>query len=242
MSADSQPGLQCPGSLIALRKVCRIVARFTDDREFTFGLVKHVPQLADAGDAVSAQLCKHLAFGQAAQPQLVIAKSAVVNEDPDPVVMMEPIRLYRAMREPLPDTLLPIELGTARVRRTGPDVTLVAWGAVVPAALEAAEQVATEGIEVEVVDPRTLKPLDWQTLTASVEKTGRLVVAHEAPQTGGPGGELVAGLVERCFYALRSPPRRVAGADVVYPPQLLEDEYLPDAARIAVALRESMEG
>ena len=86
MSADSQPGLQCPGSLIALRKVCRIVARFTDDREFTFGLVKHVPQLADAGDAVSAQLCKHLAFGQAAQPQLVIAKSAVVNEDPDPVV------------------------------------------------------------------------------------------------------------------------------------------------------------
>lgn len=162
-------------------------------------------------------------------------------EDGDPVVMMEPIRLYRAMREPLPDTLLPIELGTARVRRTGQDVTLVAWGAVVPAALEAAEQVATEGIEVEVVDPRTLKPLDWQTLTASVEKTGRLVVAHEAPQTGGPGGELVAGLVERCFYALRSPPRRVAGADVVYPPQLLEDEYLPDAARIAVALRESME-
>jgi len=162
-------------------------------------------------------------------------------EDGDPVVMMEPIRLYRAQREPLPDVLRPIELGTARVRRTGDDVTLVTWGAVVPAALEAAEQVATEGIEVEVVDPRTLKPLDWETLGASVEKTGRLIVAHEAPQTGGPGGELVAGLVERCFYALRSPPRRVAGADVVYPPQLLEDEYLPDAARIAAAIRASME-
>jgi pyruvate dehydrogenase E1 component beta subunit len=162
-------------------------------------------------------------------------------EDADPVVMMEPIRLYRAARETLPDTLAPVKLGTARVRRAGNDVTLVAWGAVVPAALEAAEQVVAEGIEVEVIDPRTLSPLDWETLGGSVDKTGRLVVAHEAPQTGGPGGEVVAGLVERCFYALRSPPRRVAGADVVYPPQLLEDAYLPDASRIAAALRASMD-
>jgi pyruvate dehydrogenase E1 component beta subunit len=162
-------------------------------------------------------------------------------QDTDPVVMMEPIRLYRAAREALPETLEPIKLGTARVRRAGNDVTLVAWGAVVPAALQAAEEVSGEGIAVEVIDPRTLSPLDWETLATSVEKTGRLVVAHEAPQTGGPGGELVAGLVERCFYALRSPPRRVAGADVVYPPQLLEDEYLPDAARIAAAIRASMD-
>jgi pyruvate/2-oxoglutarate/acetoin dehydrogenase E1 component len=101
--------------------------------------------------------------------------------------------------------------------------------------------VASEGIDVEVVDPRTLSPMDWDTLIESVEKTGRLVVAHEAPRTGGPGGELVANLVERCFYALRSPPQRVAGLDVVYPPQLLEDAYLPDATRIATALRASME-
>jgi pyruvate dehydrogenase E1 component beta subunit len=162
-------------------------------------------------------------------------------EDSDPVVMMEPIRLYRAAREPLPDKLSAIPLGTARVRRMGTDVTLVAWGAVVPAALEAAERVASEGIEVEVIDPRTLQPMDWDTLSASVEKTGRLVVAHEAPQTGGPGGEVVAGIVERCFYALRSPPRRVAGADVVYPPQLLEDDYLPDTSRIAAAVLTAME-
>jgi len=162
-------------------------------------------------------------------------------DDPDPVVMMEPIRLYRATREELPERLEPVPLGSARIRRTGTDVTLVAWGAVVPGALQAAEEVAQDGIEVEVVDPRTLSPLDWDTLVGSVDKTGRLVVAHEAPRTGGPGGELVASLVERCFYALRSPPRRVAGADVVYPPQLLEDEYLPDAARIAAALREAME-
>jgi pyruvate dehydrogenase E1 component beta subunit len=118
----------------------------------------------------------------------------------------------------------------------------VAWGAVVPVALEAAEQVfSAEGFDVEVVDPRTLSPLDWDTLAGSVEKTGRLVVAHEAPRSGGPGGEIVAGLVERCFYALRSPPQRVAGADVVYPPQLLEDAYLPDAARIAAALISAMD-
>jgi pyruvate dehydrogenase E1 component beta subunit len=162
-------------------------------------------------------------------------------EDPDPVVMMEPIRLYRATHEALPSTLEKIPLGEARVRRSGSDVTLVAWGAVVPSALEAAERVAAEGIQTEVIDPRTLSPLDWDTLVGSVDKTGRLVVAHEAPRSGGPGGELVAGLVERCFYALRSPPQRVAGADVVYPPQLLEDAYLPDAGRIATALRVAME-
>jgi pyruvate dehydrogenase E1 component beta subunit len=162
-------------------------------------------------------------------------------EDPDPVVMMEPIRLYRSTHEALPSTLDRIPLGQARIRRSGSDVTLVAWGAVVPSALEAAERVAAEGIETEVIDPRTLSPLDWDTLVGSVDRTGRLVVAHEAPRSGGPGGELVAGLVERCFYGLRSPPQRVAGADVVYPPQLLEDAYLPDAGRIAAALRQAME-
>jgi pyruvate dehydrogenase E1 component beta subunit len=162
-------------------------------------------------------------------------------EDPDPVVLMEPIRLYRSVHEDLPERLEAVPLGRARVRRAGNDVTLVAWGAVVPSALEAADQVASEGIDVEVVDPRTLSPLDWDTLAGSVDKTGRLVVAHEAPLTGGPGGEVIANLVERCFYALRSPPRRVAGADVVYPPQLLEDEYLPDVDRIAAAVRASLE-
>jgi pyruvate dehydrogenase E1 component beta subunit len=162
-------------------------------------------------------------------------------EDVDPVVVMEPIRLYRASREAVPDTIEPVPLGSARIRRQGNDVTLVAWGAVLASALHAAEEVAGDGIQVEVIDPRTLAPMDWETLEASVERTGRLVVAHEAPLTGGPGGELVAALVERCFYALRSPPRRLAGADVVYPPQLLEDEYLPDAPKIAAALRSVVE-
>src|SRR5260221_1762540 len=162
-------------------------------------------------------------------------------DDPDPVVMMEPIRLYRATRETLPDKLPRVPLGKARIRRPGRDVTLVAWGAVVPAALEAAESVTHDEIDVEVIDPRTRSPMDWDTLVGSVRQTGTRLVAHEAPRSGGPGGELVANLVERCFYALKSPPQRVAGADVVYPPQLLEDVYLPDAARIAVALRTAME-
>jgi pyruvate dehydrogenase E1 component beta subunit len=162
-------------------------------------------------------------------------------DDPDPVVMMEPIRLYRAAHEALPDQLLRVPLGKASVRRAGADVTLVAWGAMVPIALDAASAVSPEGIDVEVIDLRTLAPLDWETLVGSVDKTGRLVATHEAPRTGGPGGELVASLVERCFYALRSPPQRVAGADVVYPPQLLEDVYLPDTARIAAALRAVMD-
>jgi pyruvate dehydrogenase E1 component beta subunit len=162
-------------------------------------------------------------------------------DDPDPVVMMEPIRLYRAAREELPEWVEPVPLGTARVRRAGSDVTLIAWGAMLPLALEAADAVASEGIEAEVIDPRTISPLDWDTLGASVDKTGRLVLVHEAPRTGGPGAEFVANLVERCFFSLKSPPRRVAGADVVYPPQLLEDEYLPSVASIAAALRLAME-
>ena len=118
-----------------------------------------------------------------------------------------------------------------------PSRRTLAW----PKGIEAAELADREGVSVEVIDPRTISPLDWDTLGASVDKTGRLVVVHEAPRTGGPGAEFVANLVERCFFSLKSPPRRVAGADVVYPPQLLEDEYLPSAASIAAALRAAME-
>lgn len=162
-------------------------------------------------------------------------------DDPDPVVMMEPIRLYRAARDVLPDDLPRVPLGQAAVRRKGDDVTLLAWGSMMPVALEAATVVSEEGIDVEVIDLRSLSPIDWDTLDASVDRTGRLVVVHEATRTGGPGAELVASLVEHCFFALRSPPQRVTGDDVVYPPQLLEDIYLPSAARVAAALRQVMQ-
>jgi len=162
-------------------------------------------------------------------------------EDPDPVVFMEPIRLYRSAREALPPELRSIPLGPSRLCRAGADVTLVAWGAMVPLALEAAESVAAEGIAAEVMDLRTISPPDTATVSESVEKTGRLVVVHEAPRSGGAGAEVIASLVECCFYALRSPPRRVTGFDLVYPPQLLEDAYLPSVARVAAALRQVVE-
>jgi pyruvate dehydrogenase E1 component beta subunit len=162
-------------------------------------------------------------------------------DDPDPVVFLEPIRLYRSARAELPERLEPVPLGQAAVRRRGHDVTLVAWGAMMPIALEAAEQVATEGIQTAVIDLRTLSPLDLYTVAASVEETGRLVVVHEAPRTAGLGAEIVASLVERCFYALRSPPERVTGYDVVYPAQLLEDAYLPSVGRVVDALRRTIQ-
>jgi pyruvate dehydrogenase E1 component beta subunit len=162
-------------------------------------------------------------------------------DDPDPVVFMEPIRLYRSARGDLPDVFSPIPLGQAAVRRTGRDVTIVAWGAMVPLALDAAERLASDGIACAVIDLRTLSPLDVSTVATSVEETGRLVVVHEAPRTGGLGAEIVASLVERCFYSLRSPPERVTGYDVVYPAQLLEDQYLPSVPRILAAVRRVME-
>ncbi len=168
-----------------------------------------------------------------------LLRSAI--NDPDPVVVMEPIRLYRAGRELVADDAPPVPIGSARVRRTGSDVTVIAWGAMVPVALAGAETAAAMGIDAEVIDLRTLAPLDAETTGASLEKTGRLVVVHEAPLTGGLGGDVVADLVERCFWALRAPPRRVTGCDVVYPPQLLEDIYLPDAPRVAQAIRAVME-
>jgi pyruvate dehydrogenase E1 component beta subunit len=162
-------------------------------------------------------------------------------DDPDPVVFMEPIRLYRSARGELPEVLSAIPIGQAAVRRSGADVTLVAWGAMVPLALQAAEEMAAERIDCTVIDLRSLSPLDLETVAASVEATGRLVVVHEAPRTGGLGAEIVASLVERCFYALRSPPERVTGYDVVYPAQLLEDLYLPSVSRIVAAVRRTLE-
>jgi pyruvate dehydrogenase E1 component beta subunit len=161
-------------------------------------------------------------------------------DDPDPVVFLEPIRLYRSLREEIPEPLRPLPLGQARVRRPGSDVTLVAWGAMVPVAELAADEVGHEGIAAEVIDLRTLAPLDIATVAASLEKTGRLVVVHEAPRTGGLGAEIIADLTERCFYALRSPPQRVTGYDVIYPPQLLEDHYIPSVQRVAAAVRGTM--
>jgi len=162
--------------------------------------------------------------------------------DPDPVVFFEPARVYRAIKTEVPEESYVIPLGTARVVREGRDLTVVAWGAQVRIALEAAERLAAEGrSDVEVIDVRTLSPFDFESVTASVIKTGRAVVVHEAPRTGGFGGEIAAQLMERAILHLEAPVRRVTGFDTVPPLAKLEDYFHPDADRVVDEIIATME-
>jgi len=157
--------------------------------------------------------------------------------DPDPVIFFEPKRVYRAARGEVPEGEYAIPLGQAKVTRAGSQVTLLAWGAMWHEADQAAREAASEGIDTEVVDLRSLQPLDTETIVSSVKKTGRAVVVHEAPRTCGFGAELTALIQERCFLNLEAPVARVTGLDTPFP-YTLENEYLPRAPRILRALRE----
>ncbi len=159
--------------------------------------------------------------------------------DPDPVVFLEPKRVYRAARGEVPEGDEALPLGQAVVTRPGTQVTVVAWGAMWHEADRAAREAAAEGIDCEVIDLRSLQPLDLDTLVASVDRTGRLVVVHEAPRTCGFGAELVALTQERCFLRLEAPAVRVTGFDTPFP-YTLENEYLPRAPRILDAIRRTV--
>lgn len=159
-------------------------------------------------------------------------------DDPDPVVFLEPIRLYRAVKEDVPDDAYRVEIGTAAVRRDGTDVTLITWGAMTKECRAAAEILESESVSVELVDVRSLVPLDAETILASVAKTGRAVIVHEAPRTGGFGGEIAALIAEHCLYDLLAPVRRVTGWDTVFPLKRGESMYLPSVERIVGAVRD----
>jgi 2-oxoisovalerate dehydrogenase E1 component beta subunit len=158
-------------------------------------------------------------------------------KDGDPVLFFEPKRVYRAVKMDVPDERYEIPLGEAKVVREGSTMTVVAWGAMLYEALTAAEEAAKNGIDCEVIDPRTLWPLDLDTIVRSVEKTGRLVVVHEAPKACGLGAEILQLVSEKCFSSLLAPPSRVTGFDTPFP-YTLENEYLPLAHRILPKLRE----
>ncbi|MBL8835207.1 MAG: alpha-ketoacid dehydrogenase subunit beta [Alphaproteobacteria bacterium] len=160
--------------------------------------------------------------------------------DPDPVVFLEPTKLYRLSKEEVEDDGTALPLDRCFVLREGRDVTIVAWGAMVHEALDAATRLAAAGVSAEVIDVATLKPLDAGTIVASVAKTGRCVVAHEAPLTAGYGAEVAARLAEHALLNLIAPVVRVAGWDTVMPLPRLEHHYLPNAARIAAAARKVM--
>lgn len=169
------------------------------------------------------------------------AKGLLISaiRDRDPVVFFEPKRVYRAAKGDVPEGDYAVPLGKAAVTREGGQVTLVAWGAMWHEADQAAREAAAEGIDCEVIDLRSLQPLDVDTLVASVKKTGRAVVVHEAARTCGFGAELAALLQERCFLHLEAPIARVTGYDTPFP-YTLEMEYLPRAPRILKALRETV--
>jgi pyruvate dehydrogenase E1 component beta subunit len=157
--------------------------------------------------------------------------------DPDPVLFCEPLRGYRLIKDDVPDDDYVVEFGQARIARAGSDVTIVAWSAAVTVAQRAADVLADDGISCEVLDMRTLVPLDEDSLAASVEKTGRCVVVHEAPLTAGFGAEIVATVQSRAFYSLQAPIVRVAAPDAPYPPATLEDWYIPNVGRVVDAVR-----
>jgi len=158
--------------------------------------------------------------------------------DDDPVLFFEPKRVYRAVKMDVPEGEYTVPIGKAKVIREGKHITLIAWGAMLFEAISSAEEVAAQGVDVEIVDLRTLWPLDIDTIVESVQKTGRVVIVHEAPKTCGFGAELVSLVTERCFLHLEAPPVRVTGWDTPFP-YTLENEYLPLQHRITPALLET---
>ncbi len=167
------------------------------------------------------------------------AKGLLISaiRDPDPVIFLEPKRIYRAIREELPEGEYTVPLAQAKVIRAGSTVTAVAWGAMVREVVRAADLVATEGISVEIIDLRTIAPMDDATIVQSIKKTGRGVIVHEACRTCGLAAEIIARIQEKAFLSLAAPVERVTGFDTVVPLLKLEDNYLPDAFRISRAIR-----
>jgi 2-oxoisovalerate dehydrogenase E1 component beta subunit len=158
--------------------------------------------------------------------------------DPDPVIYLEHKFLYRRIKEDVPDGDFVVPIGKARVARQGKDVSVITYAAMLHVALEAAEAVARDGISVEVLDLRTLLPLDEEAILATAAKTGKVIVLHEATRTGGPGGEIAATIAERAFEYLDAPVVRVASPDtpVPYSPPL-EEHFLPNAEKVGNAIR-----
>jgi pyruvate dehydrogenase E1 component beta subunit len=157
--------------------------------------------------------------------------------DPDPVFFLEPKRIYRAIREEVPEGDYTIPLGKARLVKEGKDVTVIAWGAMVREVSNAAEKLKGDNIDVEVIDLRTISPIDVETIIASIRKTGRGVVVHEAPRTCGLGAEIIALINEKALLSLQSPVERVTGFDVPVPLLKSEHYYFPNPERIILAVK-----
>ncbi|MCI0668198.1 MAG: alpha-ketoacid dehydrogenase subunit beta [Methylococcaceae bacterium] len=194
--------------------------------ESTEAIFAHIP-----GIRVVIPSSPHRAYG------LLLA--AIRN--PDPVIFLEPKRIYRLFKQEIEDNGEELPLDTCFLLREGSDVTLVSWGAMIHETRLAAERLSESGIEAEVIDLATIKPLDMKTILTSVEKTGRCVIVHEAARTCGVGAEVAAGLAESGLMSLMAPVERVTGYDTVMPLYQLEKQYLPGVDRIVAAAHRTLE-
>jgi len=160
--------------------------------------------------------------------------------DPDPVVFLEPKRIYRLNKQMVEDNGKALPLDVCYILREGTDVTVVTWGAMTFETIKAVDQLAKAGVSCEVIDLATISPIDYETILESVEKTGRLVIAHEAARTCGVGAEIAAIVAEKGMYDLKGPIRRITGYDVIMPLFRREMDYMPSVVKIADTIRESM--
>ncbi|MDE2196745.1 MAG: alpha-ketoacid dehydrogenase subunit beta [Gammaproteobacteria bacterium] len=161
--------------------------------------------------------------------------------DPDPVVFLEPTRLYRLNKQDVADDGQALPLDTCFVLREGADVTLVSWGAMIHETLQAAARLAEENVSCEIIDLATISPMDFETILESVEKTGRLVIIHEAPRNCGVGAEIAATVAEKGIYSLKAPIERVTGYDIPMPLFKLEHDYMPSVERVIKGIRKVLE-
>lgn len=161
--------------------------------------------------------------------------------DPDPVIYLEPSRIYRLVKQEVPDNGQALPLDKCFILREGTDITLVSWGAMMHETLIVARQLEQQGISAEVIDVATIKPLDMETILNSVQKTGRCVIVHEAPLTCGVGAEIAAQLAEKALLFLQAPVQRVTGYDVIVPYFKLEKQYIPSQQRILDTVKKTME-
>ena len=160
---------------------------------------------------------------------------------PDPIIFLEPKRIYRLVKQEVPDNGVALPLEKAFVLREGSDVTLISWGASMHETQQAAEALAQEGISAEIIDVASIKPLDTATIINSLNKTGRCVIVHEAAKSGGIGAEIAAQIGEKALLSLLAPIQRVTGYDTVMPYFKLEKSYIPSVARIIHAAKLTLE-
>lgn len=202
--------------------------------------VKALEHHSESTEAIFAQLPGlKVVIPSNAQDAKGLLISAI--EDPDPVIFLEPKRLYRFQKQEISAEIYRTPIGQAAVAREGTDISIVTYGGMVPVCLNAAEHVQAEGVSAEVVDLQTISPFDIKTITQSVEKTGRLVIVHEAPRSFGVGAEIAAQVGERSLLHLLAPIQRVTGYDIIPPLSRLEDFNYPTSERVVRAIHQTME-